>query len=123
MEQNKDRQTYDWASRTLRWGMYISFGAMVAGLFWWLVQSAGGPEPQATTIPLDRILPELFAGNALALLNLGVVLLLATPGVTLLAILITYSAARNWRYAGISALVAAILLFSLAISLKWIVLF
>jgi uncharacterized membrane protein len=121
---SKDRQTYDWAARTLRLGMYTSFGAMVIGLVWWLVESGGGPEAsQNKVIPLDRILPELFALNPLALLNLGVVLLLITPGVTLLTQIATFAAARNWRFAGIATLVAAILLLSLAISLKWIVLF
>src|SRR5438128_11914350 len=104
--------------------MYVSFGAMVAGLVWWLLAGAvGGQASAAQLIALDKLLPELSAGNPLALLNLGIVLLLATPGVTLIAIIVTYAAAHNWRYAGIAAFVAAILLLSLAISLKWIVLF
>jgi uncharacterized membrane protein len=122
--QTKDQQTYIWAALTLRWGMYISFGAMVAGLVWWVLAGApGGESSAAKVIPLDRILPELVALNPLALINLGVVLLLATPGVTLFTIIVTYAAARNWRYVGIAMSVAAILLLSLAISLKWIVLF
>jgi len=120
----KDSKTYDWSSWTLRLGMYTSFGAMVLGLVWWLAKSAGGANnTPAGVIPLDRILPELLAGNPLALLNLGVVLLLATPGVTLLAQIASFIAARNWRFAGIAATVAGILLLSLAISMKWIVLF
>ncbi|HUP27263.1 MAG TPA: DUF1634 domain-containing protein, partial [Chloroflexia bacterium] len=71
-------------------------------------------------VPLDKILPELLALNPLALINLGVVLLLATPAVTLISEIITYSAARNWRYAGVAFLVGLILLFSLALSLKWV---
>ena len=119
----RDEQSYVWASRTLRWGMYVSFGAMVLGLLWWLVQAAAGSTAQDKTIPLDRILPELLAGHALALLNLGIVLLLATPGVTLLALIVTFAAARNRLYTGIAALVGVILLLSLAISLRWVVLF
>ena len=93
-------------------------------MVWWLLAGAvGGQATAAQLIPLDKLLPELFAGNPLALLNLGIVLLLATPGVTLIAIIATYVSTRNWRYAGIAGLVAVILLFSLAISLKWIVLF
>src|SRR5690348_13291774 len=126
MTDNKDEQTYRWAGLTLRWGMYVSFGAMVAGLVWWLITGApggGGGGAADKVVPLDRLLPELFGGNPLALLNLGVVLLLATPGVTLLAEIATYASARNWRYAGISAFIGVILLLSLALSLKWIVLF
>jgi uncharacterized membrane protein len=120
----KDWRTYDWSSWTLRLGMYTSFGAMVLGLVWWLAQSAGGANSsQAGVMPLNTIVPELLAGNPLALLNLGVVLLLVTPGVTLLAQIAGYVADRNWRFAGIATCVAAILLLSLAISLKWIKLF
>ncbi|MDQ3929567.1 MAG: DUF1634 domain-containing protein [Chloroflexota bacterium] len=116
-----DHQTYRWVGVTLTAGMYASFAAMGAGLVWWLVAGApGGVASASSVVPLEGLLPELGAGNPLALLNLGVLMLLATPGVTLLAQIITYAAARNWRFAGIGALVAAILLLSLALSLKWI---
>jgi uncharacterized membrane protein len=104
--------------------MYSSFGAMVIGLVWWAVKSAGQADStQDKVIPLDRILPELFALNPLALLNLGVLFLLLTPGVTLLTEIVTYALARNRRFAGIASFVGLVLLVSLAISLKWIVLF
>jgi uncharacterized membrane protein len=120
----KDSRTYDWSSWTLRLGMYTSFGAMVLGLVWWLATSAGGANSTpAGVIPLDRILPELLAGNPLALLNLGVVLLLITPAITLLVQIASFVAARNRRFVAIAATVAGILLLSLAISMKWIVLF
>jgi uncharacterized membrane protein len=118
---DSDIMTYRWAGFTLTAGMYASFGAMVGGLVWWLLAGApGGTASASTMIPLDRVVSELLALNPLALLNLGVLLLLATPGITLLAEIATYAAARNWRYAGIAALVGAILLLSLAISLGWI---
>ena len=119
-----DTQTYKWAGIALTTGMYASFGTMVAGLAWWLLTGApGGASLAGQGIPLDRLWGELVALHPLALLNLGVVLLLATPGVTLLAQIVTYAAARNWRFAGIAALVGVLLLISLALSLKWIVLF
>src|SRR5262249_9655881 len=69
---SKDRRTYAWSSWILRLGMYASFGAMVIGLVWWVAQSAGGTNSaQADTIPLGSIVPELLAGNPLAMLNLG----------------------------------------------------
>ena len=111
-----DAQTYRWAGLSLTAGMYASFAAMAVGMVWWLIAGT----PPSRVIPLDSILSELMALNPLALLNLGVLLLLATPGITLLAQIITYAADRNWRYVGIASLVGAILLLSLAISLKWI---
>src|SRR5687768_2089737 len=119
-----DRLTYRWVGLILTAGMYASFAAMGAGLAWWVaVGTPGGDTLEARVVPIDRILPELIALNPLALINLGVLLLLATPGLTLIAEIITYGAARNWRYAGIAGLVSSILLLSLALSMKWVRLF
>ena len=119
-----DRATYRWVGLILTVGMYASFAAMGAGLVWWVgVGTPGGDTLEARVVPIDRILPEIMALNPLALINLGVLLLLATPAFTLIAEIVTYSAARNWRYAGIAALVSSILLLSLAISMKWVKLF
>ena len=119
-----DTQTYRWAAISLTAGMYSSFGAMVGGLAWWLFTGApGGADAAGEGIALDKLWGELVALHPLALLNLGVLLLLATPGVTLLAQIITYAADRNWRFAGIASLVGVLLLISLAISLRWIALF
>lgn len=121
---NRDKQTYRWAGLTLTTGMYISFAAMGLGLAWWLLKGApGGSASAAKTVPLDRIFPELLAGNPLALLNLGLVILLATPGVTLFTEIATFIIERNWRYAGIAGLVGLILLVSIAFSLGWVKLF
>ncbi|MFL5734161.1 MAG: DUF1634 domain-containing protein [Chloroflexia bacterium] len=112
-----DLLTYRWVARTLRVGMYVSFGAMGLGLVWWLLAGApGGAGSAEKVLPFDRLLPDLVAGNPLALLNLGVVLLLVVPGVSLLAAIITFAAARNRRFAGIAGLVGAILLLSLVLS-------
>jgi len=98
--------------------MYASFAGMGLGLVWWLFAgSPGGVGSASTVLPFDRLLPELLAGNPLALVNLGVLLLLAAPGVSLLVAIATFAASRNWRYAGIATLVAAILLLSLVLSL------
>lgn len=115
---DSDTLTYRWAGFTLTAGMYASFVAMVGGLLWWLISGApGGANVASQGIPLDRLWGELFALHPLALLNLGVVLLLATPGVTLLAQIAAYVAARNWRFAGIATLVGILLLLSLTLSL------
>jgi uncharacterized membrane protein len=90
---------------------------MGGGLIWWLLAGAPGGETSASRgLPVERILAELLAGNPLALVNLGVVLLLATPGITLLTQIVSYAAARNRLYAGIASLVAAILLLSLVLA-------
>ena len=119
-----DRATYRWVGLILTAGMYTSFAAMGTGLVWWLLAGApGGDTLEARIVPIDRIIAELAALNPLALINLGVLLLLATPAFTLIAEIITYGVARNWRYAGIAGLIILILLLSLALSMKWIRLF
>jgi uncharacterized membrane protein len=118
---DNDKLTYQWAAFCLRAGMYASFAAMGVGLGWWLLSGAPGGEAMAArTLPLDAVVPQLLAGNPLALLNLGVIVLLATPGVTLFVEIVSYAIARNWRYVIVSSIVGAILLLSIALSLGWL---
>ena len=99
--------------------MYISFGAMSLGLAWWLLSGApGGTSSASKVLPLDQITRELFSGNPLALLNLGVLLLLITPGITLLVQIITYALASNWRFVRIACAVGAVLALSLLLALR-----
>ncbi len=116
--------TYRVAGLILRTGMYLSFGVMLVGLGWVLIAGASIPaDAEHHSIALDRLGPELTAGNPLAIVSLGVVLLLFTPGITLLSTIVTFVLARNWRFAGVATLIGATLLFSLSLSLKWIKLF
>jgi uncharacterized membrane protein len=116
--QNRDDRTYTWAAFTLRAGMFASFAAMLVGLGWWLLSgSPGGQESAQQVMPFDRLLPEMLALNPLALVNVGVLLLLSTPGVTLIAQFVAFALARNWLYAGITAFIALAIAFSLALSL------
>ena len=118
-----DNLTYRWASLTLRVGMYTSFGAMVIGLIWWVASGGqGDPAAGGRVVEIGRIIPELQAGNPLALINLGVLLLLATPGITLLSAIVTFAAEGNRRFAGIALLIGLVLVLSLALSFRWIVL-
>ncbi len=115
-----DDRTYAWAAATLRLGMIAGFVAMGLGFVWWLAVGSPSGAQAAKVLPLERVPAELLALNPLALLNLGVLLLLATPVVTLVAQIITFAAARNWLYLGICLLIGAIILFSLAVSLHWL---
>ncbi len=119
--QTTDLATYRWAAIILRTGMYASFAAMALGLIWWLALGAPGAGDLARSgVPFEQIFPELFGGNPLALLDLGILILLVTPGITLLVEIGTYIAAQNWRYAAIGTIVALILLLGVAIAFKWI---
>lgn len=116
-----DTPTYRWVSRVLRVGMYISFAMMVGGLVWWLLAgSPGGDVAENIAIPVDRIIPELFALNPLALTSLGVVMLLLTPGFTLFTSAVTYARGRVWLFAGLSAGLALVITFGIVLSLGWL---
>jgi uncharacterized membrane protein len=96
----------------LRIGMYASFAMMVVGQVWWLLSgSPGGDVVENIAIPVDRIVPELFSLNPLALTSLGVVALLLTPGLTLFTSAMTYARTRAWLFAGLSAFLALVLTF------------
>ena len=121
---NTDNRNYAWAAFTLQAGMFASFVAMLVGLVWWILRgSPGGQEAAQQVLPFDRLLPELLSLNPLALVNLGVLLLLATPGVTLIAQFVAFALARNWLYASITAFISLAIAFSLALSLGVIRLF
>ena len=116
-----DTPTYRWVSRVLRVGMYISFAMMVGGLVWWLLAgSPGGDVAENIAIPVDRIIPELFALNPLALTSLGVVMLLLTPGLTLFTSAVTYARGRVWLFAGLSAGLALVITLGIVLSLGWL---
>ncbi|MEP6775406.1 MAG: DUF1634 domain-containing protein [Chloroflexota bacterium] len=113
-----DRATYRWAGIILRVGMYSSFTIMLLGLVWAIAGSTAGTPLSYQTIPLSGLYDAMLAGNPDAVLSLGLLLLLASPGVTLLASMVTFAAARNWRFAGLAAISAGILLLSVVIALQ-----
>ncbi len=113
-----DRATYRWAGVILRVGMYSSLGIMLVGLVWAIAGNNTSSPLSYRAVPLNRLYNEMLAGNPDALLSLGLLLLLASPGVTLLASMVTFAAARNWRFAGLAAISAGILLLSVAIALQ-----
>lgn len=115
-----DTTVYKWAAVTLRAGMLLSIPALLLGLAWLLL--SGTPLHQGDTRIMQpgQIASELAAGNPLALLNLGLLLLLLTPGTALLVQLLAFALSRNWRFACIAALLGAIILLSISISEGWL---
>lgn len=97
--------------------MYSSFGIMLLGLVWAIAGSTASTPLSYRTIPISGLYDAMLAGNPDAVLSLGLLLLLASPGVTLLASMVTFAAARNWRFAGLAAISAGILLLSVVIAL------
>jgi hypothetical protein len=114
----KDKATYRWAGLILKVGMYSSFAVMAAGLVWAMLGDTTAAPLEYRAVPLDRLYDALLAGDPDAVLSVGLLLLLASPGASLLSIVVTFAAARNWRFAGLAAVSAGILLLSVGIAMR-----
>ena len=113
-----DGATYRWAGIILRVGTYSSFVIMLVGLVWAIASNTASSPLSYRAVPLSGLYDAMLAGNPDALLSLGLLLLVASPGVTLLVSMVTFAVARNWRFAGLAGISAGILLLSVAIALQ-----
>jgi uncharacterized membrane protein len=101
-----DGGLYRGVQRTLAGGMILSFGLMGAGLLWQLADPHPNPEQ---VVPLDRLGGELLAGNPLALLDLGILVLLGIPAVHLTVAAISFGRQGDRRYLMLALLVLVLL--------------
>jgi hypothetical protein len=83
--------TENWVARLLLVGVLAAFVCLTAGIGLWLTGAA----------------------SAGVLLNAGIVILMVTPLVRVLASAVEFAAARDWRFAIAGAAVLAILLASM----------
>jgi uncharacterized membrane protein len=86
-------------------GMVLSFSFMIIGLLMYAINPTEG-----TTLPLDQILDGIVHGNPIAVLDLGIVLLIATPMVRIVAAGITFGIEKDYRFVGIAVFVLAMIL-------------
>ena len=101
-----DDALYRGVQRTLLGGMVVSFTLMGAGLLWQLVSPHPHPE---LVVPLDQLFAALLAGNPLALIDLGLLVLLVIPALHLLVAASSFARAGDRRYLGLSLLVLVLL--------------
>lgn len=106
-------------ARIMLWGVGIAAAIMLGGLVVFLAGHAGTPtgDRKFTGEPADLTHPaEIFraavTGNNLSLMQVGVLLLLANPLVRVALAAWGYAASRDRLYAGIAALVFAVLVVS-----------
>jgi uncharacterized membrane protein len=86
-------------------GMVTSFSVMVIGLVMYSVNPTEG-----TTLPLDKILDGIVHGNPIAVIDLGIVLLIATPMVRIIAAGMAFGLEKDYRFVGIAVFVMAMIL-------------
>jgi uncharacterized membrane protein len=93
-------------------GMVLSFSIMVIGLVMYAISPTEG-----TTLPMDKILDGIVQGNPIAVIDLGIVLLIATPLVRIIAAGITFGLERDYRFLGIAVFVLAMIVLAIFIKL------
>jgi uncharacterized membrane protein len=93
-------------------GLVLSFSIMIIGLVMYAITPTEG-----TTLPLDRMLDGIFHANPIAVIDLGIVILIATPLVRILAAGITFGLEKDYRFLGIAIFVLAMIVLAVFIRL------
>ncbi len=110
-------------SDILRWGVALSLGLMVLGTALVFLRAdtygagGGNAEDLARLIALEHTIPHslswlgrgLLALDGQAVIVLGLLLLIATPVLRVVASVLVYLRERDWAYAGITGTVLALL--------------
>jgi uncharacterized membrane protein len=120
MKPLNDKQIETLIGQVLRAGMVISCTVTLIGMALYLWQS-----PDAKTnyhsfhpgvgglFPLKELFPHLLHGNPIALIQLGILLLIATPVARVVFLVFAFAEERDRMYVAVSGTVLAVLLYSL----------
>jgi uncharacterized membrane protein len=107
----------------LRTGVIVCCVVMVFGAVLYLAQQGARPavytrfhgEP-ADLESVSGVLRGVRSGSAQAIIQLGALLMIATPVLRVIFALVGFAAMKDWRFTAISATVLALLLFGLFVS-------
>jgi uncharacterized membrane protein len=98
----------------LRGGAILSAAIVLIGMLLLLLHPGDLPETSLQVFPhtLDQVWTGLLALQPQAVIAAGLLLLIATPVMTVTAAAVTFALERDWRYVVIALLVLAILITS-----------
>jgi uncharacterized membrane protein len=115
-----DQQFEIFLGHLLRTGVIIAALIVFAGGIWFLAQSSGARKDYRTFrgVPAELShVPQIFHGavawQPLAVIQLGILVLIATPVARVLFSMLGFALERDWMYVVITAIVLALLLYSL----------
>ena len=115
-----DQQFEIFLGKLLRTGVVIAALIVLAGGVWFLSEAHGARREYATFrgVPaelssLDGIFHGAVGGQALAVIQLGILVLIATPVARVLFSMLGFALERDWMYVGVTAIVLVLLLYSL----------
>jgi uncharacterized membrane protein len=114
-------QTFEiFLGRLLRTGVAIAAAIVFAGGLWFLAQSSGARKDYRTFqgVPAElshvpAIVHGVITWQPSAVIQLGILVLIATPVARVLFSMLGFALERDWMYVGVTAIVLALLLYSL----------
>lgn len=96
----------------LRYGMAVSLTVLVIGLVLFALSPSGHEE---VDLSLEEILRGSIEGNPIAVIDLGIVLLIATPLTRVVTAMMVFAVDRDWRFALVALAVLALLTLAVAV--------
>jgi uncharacterized membrane protein len=85
-------------AKYVRWalqvGMVLSFGLLLVGLAWFML----APGDLSPVLGPAQAIDALLNGDPIGLISLGIVILIATPLLALLASMMVFVQRRDWRF-------------------------
>ena len=101
-------------SRLLLVGLLLAIGLMITGAILAAIQGSGSVRHSTSLDDLPGLLAD---GDPTGFLDLGLLVLLATPAARVIALLVAFIRRREWLFAGISAVVVTVLALSAVLGL------
>lgn len=115
-----DQQFEVFLGHLLRTGVIIAALIAFTGGVWFLAQSSGARKDYRTFrgVPAELShVPQIFHGavawQPLAVIQLGILVLIATPVARVLFSMLGFALERDWMYVSVTSIVLALLLYSL----------
>jgi uncharacterized membrane protein len=99
-------------SLVLRAGMWLSFCTLLLGLIWY----AAAPVPDEV-IPVEDLVSQMSSGNPIALLELGILMLIATPFLRLLTALAAFIHEKDVNFVIVSLFVILVVTIGIVVKL------
>ncbi|MEO6828662.1 MAG: DUF1634 domain-containing protein [Acidobacteriaceae bacterium] len=123
MRRLNDKQVEIIIGQVLRIGTLLSCSVTAVGMFLYLLRNASTLPDYKVFHPINgklmslgQLIPTAWHGNPVAIIQLGILLLIATPVARVAFLIGAFALERDRLYVVVSGLVLAILLYSLVFS-------
>lgn len=123
MRKLNDKQVEEFIGQVLRVGTLLSCSVTALGIFLYLLRNSSTRPDYGVfhaingkLVSLNWLVPSAFHGNPVAIIQLGILLLIATPVARVAFLIGAFALERDRMYVAVSSVVLAILLYSLVFS-------